>query len=714
MIFKMLGIMKKIISILLSASLVFTLATSCSKSETSPKEVNGDQLVKVTLVAGNPQVASGTKTEIDGTTPYWSVGDKIGVSTGAAESNYQFTTNIAAPSTTAEFTGTTVSGDLYAYYPFTSNGVSASGAKVDIPLNQTPTASSFDPKADVMVAKQFSVDPAGTTVSNLQFKRLSAIVKIVLKDNSASTLLAGQHPSVVSMEYSEQNLVGRVYVELANQQLGELYYNQSKVVNATYTNATQFEIDNINAAYVIVYPQVLEAGATLTISAETEDYAIAKAITIPAGGIDLKAGKITTLNIGLSDANITPAATGDALPFIDDMSWADNGSSDSSTDISTSIETESAGLYTAGSKAYKGIGGLKLGTSSYPGAITTKALDLSGQFYIEVVGEVYGTDPGTLVITVDETEVLNEAFASVNYVNLAAGTFTNKSKVTIGTSAKRGRIYSVKIKSGEYVPAPAINVTSSNPIAAANTEGVYTIEYTISNPSVGTSLTASTTETWITDIDCSVSGKVSFIVGAQAAAAPARNGVITLHYTNAADVDVTVNQAAGAGAGGGSDDFYTVSAASSYGNRSTTAGWTAVNTAVINVNDAAASDNNHKCSFTINGKTTAVGVITSPSLSGGIATLSLRYQNTFSEANGASFRIDIIQKNSLEEDVVVWTQTVTRASMTQSTGYSASFNSMNVTGSFKIVITNLSPTGSTSNKDRVSIYDIQWTGYTGA
>ena len=53
--------------------------------------------------------------------------------------------------------------------------------------------------------------------------------------------------------------------------------------------------------------------------------------------------------------------------------------------------------------------------------------------------------------------------------------------------------------------------------------------------------------------------------------------------------------------------------------------------------------------------------------------------------------------------------------MTEDTGYFASFDSINVTGTFQIVITNLSPSNSSSsNKDRVSIYDIQWTGYSGS
>lgn len=160
-------------------------------------------------------------------------------------------------------------------------------------------------------------------------------------------------------------------------------------------------------------------------------------------------------------------------------------------------------------------------------------------------------------------------------------------------------------------------------------------------------------------------------------------------------------------AGGGSDDFYTVNANGSYSNRTTTAGWNAVNTAVVNVTDASASDANHRRSFTMNGKTTAVGVITSPSLTGGVGSLSLRYQNTFSESNGASFKIEIKQGSS-----IVWTQTVTNASVTQSTGYPVSFSTVNVSGTFQIIITNLCPSNtSSSNKDRLSIYDIQWTGY---
>lgn len=561
--------MKKTIKALFAIAIAVLALVSCGKDNSTPS--TSDQLVEVTLIAGNPEALAATRTEMEGSTPKWSVSDSIGVSDGTS-SNVSFKTSILSASTTATFTGTTVTGTYYAYYPFTKNGVSSYGAKVDLPAIQNPTVNSFDGSADIMVAKSFTVSGA-STVENLQFARLGAIVKIVLTDTE-STMATTQHPTSVSMT-AASNLVGRVYVNMVNQELGDIYYNGSKTVTANYTAGTKYAIDGTNATYLIVYPQTLDAGSTLTISASTEDYAIEKVITVPAGGIELLPGKINTLNISLLSSHITPD-TGDALPFNDNMAWANNGASDSSTDISSTISSaaNSNGLYTTGSKAYKGIGGLKLGTSSASGSITTKQLNLSGAFNIAIKGAYYDAD-ANLVVSVDGTEVLNEAFSSINYVNIAAGTYTSKSKVTIATSAKRGRIYSVKIRSGAYVPYPEINVTSSNPMAVDNTNDLHAVEYTISNPGAG-SISASSNVAWIHDFDYSVDGEVAFEVDAQETDASARSGIITLSYSGADDVKVTVNQAAGPSSG----NSYTITFSTGSGNGTDASTSTACSTIV--------------------------------------------------------------------------------------------------------------------------------------
>lgn len=547
--------MKRILYSSLAVISALFLILSCAKENNEFEPIN-EGGIKVTLNIGKASLKPSTKTEIVGTTPYWSVGDQIGVSNGTT-SNALFSTGIAARALIASFSGTVESaGDYYAYYPYTTNGVGNVsgnyGAKVDLPANQYPTATSFDGSADIMLSTQFTVTETTPTVNNLEFARLGAVVKIVLIDSES--IMSSQHPSTVSMT-AESNLAGRVLINMENQCLEDPYYNETTTVTANYTSSTKYEINGTNATYLIVVPQVLAAGSTLTIAASTEAYSIEKVITVPAGGIDLQAGKITTLNITLTSAHIT-SSTGAALPFSDDMAWADNGSTDDGTDIGSTISTVSSGLYSTGTKAYKGKGGLKLGTGSYAGSITTKELDLSGAFYIVIESGKYGSDTGTLEVSVDGDDVITGgSMSGTNYVNIAAGTYTNKSKVTIATSAKRGYIYSVNIASGTYVPAPVINVTSANPMEISNANDLHAITYTISNPT-GASVSASANVSWIHDFDYSVDGEVSFEVDAQATDAVARSGIVTLSYTGATDVPVTVNQAAGPTSGSSVQTLY--------------------------------------------------------------------------------------------------------------------------------------------------------------
>jgi hypothetical protein len=151
----------------------------------------------------------------------------------------------------------------------------------------------------------------------------------------------------------------------------------------------------------------------------------------------------------------------------------------------------------------------------------------------------------------------------------------------------------------------------------------------------------------------------------------------------------------------GSDDFETLEVNSSYAaTRTTTAGWKATNAAVAELEG-------YKYVI-INGKTSTVGTITSPVLNGGIGSIKIRYANTYSENNGVSFRLDIKQN---DEVVKTYTVTKAKAEVAQNTVYTELIENINVAGDFVMVITNLSPSNSTSNKDRVSIGRLCWTGY---
>lgn len=162
---------------------------------------------------------------------------------------------------------------------------------------------------------------------------------------------------------------------------------------------------------------------------------------------------------------------------------------------------------------------------------------------------------------------------------------------------------------------------------------------------------------------------------------------------------------------GGAADFATISATNtSYVTGTTTAGWNYKNCAIFKGGTSDSSpafkmigdaSNRALC---MNGKTSAVGSITSPTLTTGCGTLTFNYGLPFSDTK-IKFRVDIMQNGS-----VVKTFTINNASATKLTKYSHS-EAINVSGDFQIVFTNLSPSNSTSNKDRTAIWDVAWTGY---
>lgn len=163
---------------------------------------------------------------------------------------------------------------------------------------------------------------------------------------------------------------------------------------------------------------------------------------------------------------------------------------------------------------------------------------------------------------------------------------------------------------------------------------------------------------------------------------------------------------------GGNSDFATLSTSSSYGAQKTTNGWVGKNCAVMagGTSDSnpvfksmMGSDGSVK-GMTMNGKTTAVGTITSPTISTGCGILKFKYGYPFSESNGIKFKVEIMQNG-----VVVNTYTVENKSATKLKAYEYETN-VNVSGDFQIIFTNLSPSNSSSNKDRYTIWDVEWTG----
>ena len=161
-------------------------------------------------------------------------------------------------------------------------------------------------------------------------------------------------------------------------------------------------------------------------------------------------------------------------------------------------------------------------------------------------------------------------------------------------------------------------------------------------------------------------------------------------------------------------DFETMGAASGqYGTFTSTKGWVATNSMLLqggtsNVNPTfefigfmTESTTEYAKAPTLNGKTNSVGVLVSPTLKGGMKKLTFSYGAAMSDKM-LSFRVDVKQNGNVVES---WTET--NNEVAQRTAYTFS-KTCNVTGDFTIEITNLCPSNSTSNKDRVSIWNLVW------
>ena len=125
-----------------------------------------------------------------------------------------------------------------------------------------------------------------------------------------------------------------------------------------------------------------------------------------------------------------------------------NSKSDSSTAITNTTFSNFSG---ATDKAYKSqYGGIKLGSSKAIGYITSKSLDLSSTFTVQIDACKYSSDTGNIVVTVgSQTQTIKNSELG------AAGTFktftltfeaaTTSSTVKIATSSKRAYIDNVVI-----------------------------------------------------------------------------------------------------------------------------------------------------------------------------------------------------------------------------------------------------------------------------
>lgn len=382
---------------------------ACTREPIIPEEPEEKQNgpIEITLVAGAPE----TRTEVykDGSLkPYWSAGDNISVvrvPNIENEENFEtvFNSEIdddlfvyhsfvgdVTPSQTRsltarfsgavdqlgqyralypEHTGEIVTYEYEDWYgnPQTDTFYEESGPSLDwwgespivrfrIPSIQYPSATSFDPSADLLVSAPFNVSDGGgynLGATNgdipISFTRVNAIAKLKFSVTGELTgKMEGEKVRKVifggwgAIEKKKAPKTRSIYVDNNDNThglTGDMYYFLSLIddldgfdvneddglvlpdawydtATAQYSDETAYPIlstDTETATYLIVAPSIMKNTEYeyddevevfgLPILVETDHYVIRRLITLSSSGIALQPSVVTTLNISLSESN---------------------------------------------------------------------------------------------------------------------------------------------------------------------------------------------------------------------------------------------------------------------------------------------------------------------------------------------------------------------------------------------------------------------------
>lgn len=280
---KTIAIMKKMIKNLMLVAVAAMGFTACNDSiEEATRPIEPAE-VKMTITADVDE----TRTWIDeaNSKVQWSEGDALKVIENGA--TYRTTTETTIENDKAKFTvsfpaNTDATEFTYnAIYPVSR--VTEDGAdkmdmtkiKVTLPDAQSPTATSFDPTADILVAKQIVTNTQPTELS-MQFKRLVAMGKMTLTNLPESSTIS---KVIFTVEGAKENpdIAGRNYVDATTgtvQQYG--YYGATNAITLNYN-----EPISTRDIYFTCNPFELVAGDKFTVKVVCSDATYTREVTLP-------------------------------------------------------------------------------------------------------------------------------------------------------------------------------------------------------------------------------------------------------------------------------------------------------------------------------------------------------------------------------------------------------------------------------------------------
>ena len=297
--------MKKMFRNLMLVAVAAMAFAACEKE--GVQESVRPQEVAMTIIADMDE----TRTWIDeaNSKVQWSEGDKIKViENGAAyrtsseatiaNGKAKFSVSFDADQTSTSFT-------YNAIFPAArvveddADKINTAKVKVVVPDAQNPTATSFDPTADILVSKQITTNAQPTELS-MQFKRLVALGKMTLSNLPASSTISKVTFSVDATDEEGEALTiaGRNYVDTTTGDVVDYnYYGGTNTITLNYLTP----VASTTPIYFTCNPFELASGDKFTVEVICSDATYTREVTL-SKSLVLSEGNLSKFTVDMTNA----------------------------------------------------------------------------------------------------------------------------------------------------------------------------------------------------------------------------------------------------------------------------------------------------------------------------------------------------------------------------------------------------------------------------
>lgn len=192
------------------------------------------------------------------------------------------------------------SGNYYdAIYPasaWVSGSKDVRQMTLDLIDTQSPSATSFDPAADMLIAKTVHSELPKEVIYEMQFKRIVAISKMGISNlNTEDKVLS------VKFGAAGRDLSGKLRVDLRESEVLSYGVESKDYVTATYSELDGFT--NGSKAIFTLFPTKFQVGEQFTVEVCTSSKRYTKTFTLQESqSLEFKAGTISTFNVSMAGA----------------------------------------------------------------------------------------------------------------------------------------------------------------------------------------------------------------------------------------------------------------------------------------------------------------------------------------------------------------------------------------------------------------------------